>query len=913
MNRRVTGTVFAVGIIGGAALFWLGRGDADERKKAEPAPALTEREVPDQRRLATSSALPQPVFHQVSMDDDPIGPLRLEGIVLGQDDHPVGDATVFLDSNPPRTTTSNRDGSFYFDELVGRMYTLSARADGAAGGPVILRLSDHSDPVAIRVHEGARIEVAVIAKADGKPIEGATVGFGGSSGSSAITNAKGTTELRGVLAGGKILYATAPGYARHKRIITVPDSPGIALQQRIELTRGVEISGRVLDPNGKPVANAEVVARDTSATFMPANRKTDGVRTDKDGRFSIPALAGGAYRFVAHHAEHPPASTEPIELDGQSGRSDIVIVMEMGGLLAGTAVTPRGDPVAWANIHVGPDQQEGGLRGSSARARTAYADEDGRFRIKGVSRTQLVAMASSEAAASELVAVDLRENPERTDVVLTLSVDGVIAGAVVDDAGEPVAEAQVVATPDFWAGESLDRMQLRGPAFHTTDGGGAFRITGLPNGKYRLRAARAAVGQNAFLEKGVAATVGDIDVRLVLPAEGGIEGELALTNGKRPELASVSVGAKTGVPVSDGEFRIEGLPPGTYDVTVRGSQFSDHLEKDVEIGPGKVTDLGTLHLQSGRAVYGRVVDQNGAPVDGAQVVAARQLVSDGSSLTPALGGLFEERLGLRRGTSESDGGYRIGGIGEDELVIAAEHPERGRSHGAAIPPGSEDARIELRLAPFGSLEGVVTQNGKPASGAGLYIASAASEKQSISANTGLDGAFAIKRLPAATYKVTAVVGAAGSATMASRHVEVEGGKTTAVELDIVTGAVTLLVEVKGEKDAPIDAAQVFLFEGEVRASNAKELLQIFSRAATAGAKMGFVFPPKTAEFAKMTAGSYSACVIPINGDMSDPQFAQRLQRNTNTLAVHCKGLVVRGSPKQQRYVAVTPPMNPLPE
>src|SRR5689334_11885517 len=64
----------------------------------------------------------------VLTDDDPKGALRLEGQVVDADDKPVAGATVVLASNPPRTTKSEDDGGFAFDGLVGRPYTLTARA-----------------------------------------------------------------------------------------------------------------------------------------------------------------------------------------------------------------------------------------------------------------------------------------------------------------------------------------------------------------------------------------------------------------------------------------------------------------------------------------------------------------------------------------------------------------------------------------------------------------------------------------------------------------------------------------------------------------------------------------------------------------------------------------------------------------
>src|SRR6476469_9298013 len=72
----------------------------------------------------------------VLIDDDPAGALRMEGQVLGEGDKPVAGAIVILSSNPPRTTKSEDDGSFAFDALVARPYTLIARAPAGVAGPV---------------------------------------------------------------------------------------------------------------------------------------------------------------------------------------------------------------------------------------------------------------------------------------------------------------------------------------------------------------------------------------------------------------------------------------------------------------------------------------------------------------------------------------------------------------------------------------------------------------------------------------------------------------------------------------------------------------------------------------------------------------------------------------------------------
>jgi hypothetical protein len=55
------------------------------------------------------------------------------------------------------------------------------------------------------------------------------------------------------------------------------------------------------------------------------------------------------------------------------------------------------------------------------------------------------------------------------------------------------------------------------------------------------------------------------------------------------------------------------------------------------------------------------------------------------------------------------------------------------------------------------------------------------------------------------------------------------------------------------------------------------------------------------------------CVIPVNGDLSDNLFQERLQRHVDALLVYCKAMVVADSPNEQTYSTAVPPMVPLPE
>ena len=114
----------------------------------------------------------------VQEDDDPAGTQRLEGLVLTADEQPVAGAIVTLSSNPARTATSGADGAFAFDGLVGRPYTLVARAAGGVAGPVTVRATASTGVIVLRLKPAGAVTETVVDRSS-KPVAGATVALRG--------------------------------------------------------------------------------------------------------------------------------------------------------------------------------------------------------------------------------------------------------------------------------------------------------------------------------------------------------------------------------------------------------------------------------------------------------------------------------------------------------------------------------------------------------------------------------------------------------------------------------------------------------------------------------------------------------------------------------------------------------------
>ncbi len=883
-----------------------GAGEAAAKKKVAPA---AKRMSSEQGGGALPAAAP------VAEDNDPVGDLRLEGQVLGPDDQPVAGALVALGSVPPRTATSEKDGSFAFDKLIGRTYALTARSRDMVGGPVMHTLRADSDPVVIRLSQGASIEVTVVAAGTGTPIAGATVdaGEGAESGApSATTGSNGVALLVGLTPSSfAVVFARARGYAPGHALVQVPSSATAKGAARIELRPGAAVSGVVVDESGGPIAGAHVAARDVSLPWdLPDER--DQATTDARGRFSLPAVAAGTYRFLATHSDHAPGSSQPVTLDGSSARDDVRIMMKPGGVAAGRVVDAGGAAVAWATVRIG--SARGAMQLPDVATRQVVAGAQGEFEVKGLARAPLLVIALSEAASSQPVSIDLTAASEKRDLVLRLDLTGSISGIVVDGAGEPVAEAQVAGYPDFFAGEVGDDFALRGPATDTTDGGGRFALRGLPTGNYRLFPSRSGIGQNPFTREGAKAKTGDRDVRLVLQADGGVKGKVAFEDGSAPGLFTVSTGYTAGVPVAtrDGSFELPALAPGTHDIAIRGPDFAETFVRGVEVASGQVKDVGTVKVKRGRNVTGRVLSADGKPVAGATVVLGKQLFGDGKSLASSAMSGFEEQMGIRRATSDADGRYALRGIGEKELLIAAEQDAQGRSPAVPVPAGTESAAIDLRLAGVGSVSGHVRAGGKPAAAAQVIATASGASRQNIMVTTGDDGLYTIERLAAGPYKVAAMMGSGFGGTMSSRQVVVKAGQKVTADIDIALGDVTLAVAIQ-PVGGTVNSAQIFLFDGAVSVTNAKALNEKFLAASDGGgAQIKFWMGGDPVKFEKVATGKKSVCVIPITGNLADPTFQQRLQEHLDALKVYCKPVTVTATPPEQTFTAAVPPMDPLP-
>ena len=905
VNRKILAALVAVVVVVLGGGFLALRGHGSGKHEAKPKPAPTKPDI--WASAATQSPgedapMPSGMAPRWQHDVDPEGPLRLEGQVVDADGHGVGGASVWLSAVPPKWATTEGDGSFSFDKLVGREYSLTATSGALVGGPVEYKLTDASDPVVIQLVAGSSLVVGVTDEA-GKPVAGAEVKLTAELLKTVKTANDGTATLQPVRAGWLGVEVNAQGYAPGHAFTQIAGS-GATGHVDVKLHKGIAIEGRVIDEHGKPIAGAHVT---TAGVWMLPSGGSP-VTSDAKGAFTIPALPAGSHVLQANDGEHAPGRSAPVTV-AERPVSGVEIVMRDGGVVTGTVVDDTGKPAAYATVRIGGEGQQMYMVGS----RQTTTDKTGAFEVRGLDRVKLKVRAEADAAASKVVAVDLAAEPKST-VKLVLDVKGIIAGTVVDETGQPVAEIQVNALPDILGGEAPEAISLAGMSSATTDGAGRFTIRGLPEGGYRVRASRASGGgAYEWGQQGVKAKTGDKNVKVTLAAPGSIIGKVVVEGGEPAKLARVQIGYQAPVSIAaDGSFKLTEVNAGKHDLRIHGANFAAFTQNDVEVKPGKQTDVGTITVTRGRRVTGIVVDSSGTPIAGAHVKVGDMLVTvQGAEEQMAS---FEEMYGGKSTDSDQDGKFTLVGIPKKQTNVMADHPARGRSQAIALPAGTDDPpAITLTLRSFGSISGKVTSQGKPAANVTVTDTPKGGGTQLQVAQTDADGNFTLAKVAEGTHVVSVMQQAGFGMSMKSTSatVQVVSGKDTKVTIDIPVGSITLAVQIKPLPNNQVDSAQVFLMHGIVAIKNAKEVNDAFLGGGVQGMKFWFGEGKPQPTFDELVPGDYSVCAIPITGDLNTPQFQQRLQEHLQDLKVYCKPAKVNPSPASQTFVAEVPAMVPL--
>jgi protocatechuate 3,4-dioxygenase beta subunit len=678
--------------------------------------------------------------------------IRVEGIVMDEKKTAIGGAIVHVGL---RETTAEADGTFAFDDVAAGSIILRAER-GEWYGEESTYVSDTSDPIEVTVRRGSTLVLHVVEKDGGAPIANAKVEVARRE---LYTNAKGTIRTRGLDPTGERLTVSADGFGTWRGDVDLDtERPTAEKEMTVALASGAPVSGIVVDERGERVPEAWVSIR-----AIAKDGWSDAVSANERGEFTLPAISPGKHTMYATSKRHLAAPEIIVEHDGVRPTTGIVIEVKIGAELVGRVVDAAGNPVAGATIR--------GVPGSDT-------DVDGRFVATGIDPGEITLSAYIDNRSSEETKVTMVAG-KQTEVRFVVR-DASLAGRVVDRQGNPVAAAQL------WARATDESNTF----FAASDEYGKFDFGGMPPGDYRVIAQHEEEVRRSLPDDAKVFRTGRRDLTIVLPALASITGRVVLDGSpvryfgvlvtKTPDkLYFESV---TTVNDDAGAFAQNDIAPGAWSVVILGPGFATKTIANVVTHDGQPTDLGTIVVERGRVVRGRVTDGNNRPVPGALVVAGSSLFSIASSRV-------DQRVqGDTSTRTDADGRYELVGVPTEDLRIVARTATASAVERTLAP---DETAVNFVLQEVGTVVGHIAN--VQSSQIGVVLTLADEDVMSFGPRYYGDidraGGFRVANVPPGRYKVRVM----GENTLPLKEVAVVANRTTQVELEMPAVQIDVIV------------------------------------------------------------------------------------------------------------------------
>lgn len=498
-------------------------------------------------------------------------------------------------------------------------------------------------------------------------------------------------------------------------------------EHRVQLTAGCTLEGQVTSAtDGKGVAGVRLRAWEYRSH---KHRLLDG-QTDTDGRFRFTQLPVGTCTFVMDPQDH--AAPEWRNLDLQpNGTVTLEIALESGSTVWGTVTdAASGAPISGARV----------LENWTG-SKTVATDQTGEYRLTGLTGpgvADLYVHASGYGSLVRRVHPGERStDPLRIDFALQPARKAL--GRVVDDQGEPVADAYVAAVEsDF-----VDMDQVYDWTSTQTASDGSFELISVhPGLPHHLYVHRRGFGFTLLAfppseHESPVVEFGDVVLPVAARVEGRVVGpeghpiqdaKVALkgcnrdigrfnpsVTGLKPMLVGY-VGTRESSTHSSGRFSFADVAPGSYSLVASVPGSASQVELPVEVQEGQwLRDL-RIEVNPGRTIQGRVVGPAGEPIAGASVQASFRSTR----------GWFERAAVTK---TLPDGTFLLSGLDAIEYRVRA-HPsstgsvpgreKRVPSKVQLIPAGTDGLVLSItRAAPI--VGTVRTPDGSPAANALLFV------------------------------------------------------------------------------------------------------------------------------------------------------------------------------------------------
>jgi hypothetical protein len=471
----------------------------------------------------------------------------------------------------------------------------------------------------------------------------------------------------------------------------------------------------------------------------------------------------------------------------------VVLLLSLACVMPAAAQSSTGYRVAGVVLNAANAQPVAGARIAIALVErpdatlSAVTGDDGRFAFTGLPRGKYVLSGQRRGflpenygrRADDFAALVAGPGEDTESVVLRLPPPAVITGKVVDDAGEPIAQALV----ELLGSEIINgRRVVRAVSSQRTDDTGEYRFSSLPAGNYYL-AVSGVPWYTKFNE-----TLGESAPRAMTHAGYGIRyhpnvgdpaaaeplilkpGQEATSNFALLPVPAVSVqvhcdqfeslpkqytltaAGLAGNPVyvrqgsETGEiYNLWGVPPGHYTLRAEATDGSRTWYGATELDVTGADEEMDVTLHDAPSLSGTVVPEGAASLPAQFAVVLRGEAGRSQTLTVGAAGRFSI-------PAIPPGRYRVTFSGADEYCLKGWSAEGGRREGDMLDiPAGAAVRLSLSAARGVRIAGTVYRDGQPLAAALVVLSPV---NRAMPANS--DGTYEFRGLPPGDYALFAV-------------------------------------------------------------------------------------------------------------------------------------------------------------
>ena len=566
----------------------------------------------------------------------------------------------------------------------------------------------------------------------------------------------GSFELVGLPSGRVFLDARSDSYYTKSyqaaRLAGGDDEEGV----EVLLTPGAQVAGKVLGPDGQPVAKARVVLRPDISSFLEQITKRSyrwfEASTDEDGSYVFPGVPPGQdYALSAAGPGMAPAEARDVDVAPMQ-RVTRNLRGARGAKIVGTVRYASGAPARGALVgFVYMDISR--ILFTVGDGNLVEADEEGRFVLENVGPGQVAVTSMVDGMAlAEVQRLFISEGGV-FETELVLGEGYALEGRVVDEQEQPIGGATVtVRSFDRSAGFDLSAITQLRPIEVTSNADGKFIVQGLTAKRFFVTAEKAGyldaretfrqregqkdelvlkMGKGRFLTGRVLDQDGEPITRFRVRNRPERDGRMRRFGGPRwarpqndpnpyTDRAPWSRGGEEEMRDAEGRFRIGPIAARKWRVSVEAEGFLPGEAQTVEVKLEEDPQELEFKLDRGAAVRGRVVTKAGqAPIADVQVTWRKDREARGGRFLPikidaqpedmdfmALSSAMSSRSTI----TDSKGRFELTGLPRgEELRFTARHPEhaKGNVRKLTLDESSVTREITIEMSEGGKIVGFV--------------------------------------------------------------------------------------------------------------------------------------------------------------------------------------------------------------